>query len=70
MSVCHEQFGVQLVNYTPSMTSCSYVCVVDDEVELWPPSSSIGLSCGRGEGGSGTGSQVFTASMLTVWLIS
>ena len=28
-------------NYAPSMTSCSSVYLVDEEIELWPPSPSI-----------------------------
>ena len=53
------------------MTSRSSVCVVVKELKLWPPSRSVGediaaagsRACGRG---AGNGSQVFTASMLTV----
>ena len=49
------------------MTSRSSVYVVVEEIELWPPSPSIGViwACGRG-GGVGNGSQVLTESMLTV----
>ena len=56
-------------NYAPSMTSCSSVYVVDEEIELWPPSPSIGVILRlrpRG-GGSGNGSLVLTASMLIVF---
>ena len=57
-----------MYNYAPSMTSCSSVYVVDEEIELWPPSPSIGVILRpRGGGGSGNGSQVLTASMLTVF---
>ena len=64
------------------MTSRSSACVVVEELELWPPSptvgrSVVGRSVGRGRlcwrhglaaagEGVGDGSQVFTASMLTV----
>ena len=49
------------------MTSRSSVYVVVEEIELWPPSPLIGVirACGRG-GGAGSGSQVLTASLLTV----
>ena len=54
-------------NYTPSITSCSSVYVVDEEIELWLPSPSIGVILRpRGRGATGNGSQVLTASMLTV----
>ena len=48
------------------MTSCSSVYVVDDEIELWPPSLSIGVILRPRGGGLDNGSQVLTASMLTV----
>ena len=52
------------------MTSRSSVCVVVEELELRLPSQSVGVTGlrprGVGEGGAGNGSQVLTASKLTV----
>ena len=54
------------------MTSRSYVRAVVEELELWPPSRSVGEdiatagSRASGRGGASNGSQVYTASMLTV----
>ena len=57
-------------NYAPSMTSCSAVYVVDEEIELRPPSPSIGVILRPRGGGSGNVSQVLTASMLNVFRLN
>ena len=49
------------------MTSRSSVYVVVEEIELWPPSPSIGVIRACGRGGLGRVMEVMlTASMLTV----
>ena len=65
MYVYHEQFGVQLRTVKDVMQLC--VCCGRGDRTLAAKSIDRGYLAAAGSGGSGNGSQVLTASMLTVF---